>query len=378
MAKDAVQFVQNARDVYKNTRDWIDEKRTFEVNILPDDDIYDRVSKWITKQADSKDVVVISYTDDINIFPQKTQTNLVHVDGHDIEVTIYPKMRRMLMAENSDAKMSENKEGIIFSCKSKSAKQAVVDFIREENIEMRKSRQNLIKYISDSYGGWDAYPLSRRELESVHLKEGLKDDIIEDIDDFFANKKRYEALGIPYHRGYLFYGPPGSGKTSVIRALASHYDRNLYTLSIASIKSDEDLIQQFSRIGKNSILLIEDIDIFKSAVRRDSAEGHATLAGLLNCFDGIHAPEDALIMITTNKKENLDEALIRPGRIDRQFYIEMPTQDQFERMFEYFYGFRPEDVTFDGMSSAAVIEVFKQNINSAEGAIVQLKEIGNE
>src|SRR5580658_3303871 len=62
-----------------------------------------------------------------------------------------------------------------------------------------------------------------RLLESVVLKPGEKEDLVNDVERFKLAKARYRQLGVPYHRGYLLYGPPGTGKTSLVSALAARF-----------------------------------------------------------------------------------------------------------------------------------------------------------
>jgi chaperone BCS1 len=71
-----------------------------------------------------------------------------------------------------------------------------------------------------------------RPLDSVILKVGAREDLIQDLDKFKASRGRYRQLGVPYHRGYLFYGPPGSGKTSVVSALAGRFGMSVYAISL--------------------------------------------------------------------------------------------------------------------------------------------------
>ena len=112
---------------------------------------------------------------------------------------------------------------------------------------------------------------NNRKLDSVVLKAGQKESILEDLNRFFASHERYEALGIPWRRGYLLYGPPGTGKTSLVTALASEMKLNVCVLSLASpTVTDEKIGNLLSSVPQRSVILIEDVDAFFR--QRDKAD----------------------------------------------------------------------------------------------------------
>src|SRR5690606_10180375 len=127
-----------------------------------------------------------------------------------------------------------------------------------------------------------------------------------------------------HHRGYLFYGEPGTGKTSMISALANHFTKNLAVLSLNSIKTDEQLAEALANAPNNAFIVIEDIDACGVNVSRTHEEKQQgiTFSGLLNALDGIITADETVIFMTTNHIDRLDPALIRPGRVDlkEEFY----------------------------------------------------------
>ena len=168
--------------------------------------------------------------------------------------------------------------------------------------------------------------------------------------------------GIPYRRGYLLHGPPGSGKSSLIQALAGSIHHNICLLNLSERGlTDDRLYHLLSLVPPRSIILLEDID---AAFRRrptnserdeklmkQDAGGHypvnITFSGLLNALDGVAASEERLIFMTTNHLEILDPALIRPGRVDLKMFIDNATPNQAQQMFERFFGNDiKEDVRF--------------------------------
>jgi chaperone BCS1 len=195
-----------------------------------------------------------------------------------------------------------------------------------------------------------------RSLESVILKLDEKDRLVRDVENFKGAKARYRELGVPYHRGYLFYGPPGTGKTSLVSALAARFEMSIYLVNLTDF-NDKSLLKAMKDIPANSVILFEDIDCVKTGkARLDCGEQarnqHSgklddkpnpldafgvTLSGLLNALDGFNAPKDVLFVMTTNKIETLDEALLRPGRIDYRLYLGKASDRQKAELYGRFF-----------------------------------------
>ncbi|HWS75192.1 MAG TPA: AAA family ATPase [Quisquiliibacterium sp.] len=157
----------------------------------------------------------------------------------------------------------------------------------------------------------------RRSLDSVVLDEGVARRLHDDIHEFFDRRDWYAQLGIPWRRGYLLHGPPGTGKTSVAYALAGELRLKLCTLSLTNPKlNDHTLSDLLQRTPPRSLILIEDIDAFFKSRDKQDARIEVSFSGLLNALDGVAAQEGRIVVLTTNHRERLDPALIRPGRID--------------------------------------------------------------
>lgn len=146
--------------------------------------------------------------------------------------------------------------------------------------------------------------------------------------------------------GYLFYGPPGTGKSSLSTALAGEFGLDLYEVKIPSVGSDADLEQMFQEIPPQCIVLLEDIDAVWTAERdfseredRTTGSGsytptsNCTLSGLLNVLDGVGSQEGRIVIMTTNKPDRLDSALVRPGRVDMKVHLGNISQKSAREMF---------------------------------------------
>jgi chaperone BCS1 len=205
--------------------------------------------------------------------------------------------------------------------------------------------------------GWKyVHAYTPRALDSVILKLGEKEHLLEDIQTFRASHERYRRLGVPYHRGYLLYGPPGTGKTSLVSALGAKFGMSIYAVNLTEL-NDRTLKLAISSAPANSIILFEDTDCMKAGNRRpetgeltviavqmtgnekaDPADRFGvTLSGLLNVVDGFHAPENVLFVMTTNKIEALDPALLRPGRIDYKLFLGRAAHAQKIELYRRFF-----------------------------------------
>ncbi len=207
-------------------------------------------------------------------------------------------------------------------------------------------------YVYDD--GWDYVEgYAPRSLDSVVLEPGEKEHLLDDVTRFRKSRQRYQGLGVPYHRGYLFYGPPGTGKTSLVSALAAHFGLSIYTINLTDF-NDRTLMSAVNRVSVNSVLLFEDIDCMRDSKSRaasveerdgksSAASGNSTnqngvtLSGLLNVLDGFYAPTNVLFVMTTNHIEALDEALLRPGRIDYKLYLGKASDRQKIELYRRFF-----------------------------------------
>jgi chaperone BCS1 len=229
----------------------------------------------------------------------------------------------------------------------------VLDKLLVEAKESQRSHdEDRTSFFCNACDYWQSFgvPKKKRSLETVILDEGVKDKLLKDVNDFLATEEWYLDRGIPYRRGYLLYGPPGSGKSSLIRAIAGEigYDICIMTLSAKDF-TDDQLNYMMNSTPENCIILLEDVDAaFKSRESDETGDKNhlafggsgcskVTFRGLLNALDGVASTEGRIIFITTNYKEKLDPALIRPGRTDVKVLVDYPNATCIEKMFKRFY-----------------------------------------
>ncbi|CAA0357215.1 unnamed protein product [Arabidopsis thaliana] len=188
---------------------------------------------------------------------------------------------------------------------------------------MRHRKDLVIYTYNQKDSSWESAIFEHHTtFETLAIEPQLKTTMIDDLDAFSKGKDFFKSVGRAWKRGYLLYGPPGTGKSSMVAAIANHMNCNIYDLQIQSVKDDAELRRVLTATNNRSILLIEDIDCGTDSSRRrqtkNEEDDEISLSGLLNFVDGLWSScgEERIIIFTTNYKEKLDPALLRPGRMD--------------------------------------------------------------
>lgn len=201
-----------------------------------------------------------------------------------------------------------------------------------------------------------------RPLSSVVLPSAMKDRVVKDLEKFLSRKTKsfYSRNGIPYRRSYLFYGVPGTGKTSMVQALAGHFKRSVcYLMPTHPKMTDDSLRAAIRKLPANTIVVFEDIDALFSKDRKNQVQNSClTFSGLLNALDGIGDPNGQIFVLTTNLREQLDSALIRNGRVDQQVEFTFAVAEQMETMWNSFY---PEGTHLAKEFSTTLVKILAEN-----------------
>uniref|UniRef100_A0A0D3H7G4 Protein kinase domain-containing protein n=1 Tax=Oryza barthii TaxID=65489 RepID=A0A0D3H7G4_9ORYZ len=196
---------------------------------------------------------------------------------------------------------------------------------------------------------WSSVPFCHPStFDTLALDPELKARLLADLTAFADGSEFYRRTGRPWKRGYLLHGPPGSGKSSLIAAMANHLRYDVFDLELTRVATNADLRALLIQTTNRSLIVIEDIDCSlhltgdrksrRNKRRRllhataasdddssdsdsDGGDNHrskVTLSGLLNFTDGLWSccGEERIIVFTTNHVDGIDPALLRPGRMD--------------------------------------------------------------
>uniref|UniRef100_A0A0E0EC38 AAA+ ATPase domain-containing protein n=1 Tax=Oryza meridionalis TaxID=40149 RepID=A0A0E0EC38_9ORYZ len=232
-------------------------------------------------------------------------------------------------------------------------------------------------------GSWDDYNHHHpATFDTLAMDTALKQSIVDDLDRFLKRKDYYRRIGKAWKRGYLLHGPPGTGKSSLVAAMANYLRFNIFDLSQVHLNSN--LQRLLIDMPNRSILVIEDIDCCLDANPREhrhktpppppppepadtdldltdsdnsddsdeesepkvrqmqppqQQQQNVTLSGLLNFIDGLWSTsgEQRVIAFTTNYKDRLDPALLRPGRMDVHVYMGYCGWDAFRTLAHNYF-----------------------------------------
>ncbi|PUZ59288.1 hypothetical protein GQ55_4G029000 [Panicum hallii var. hallii] len=199
---------------------------------------------------------------------------------------------------------------------------------------------------------WSSHPFAHPStFDTLAVDPALRDGVRADLLRFVRRREHYARAGRAWKRGYLLHGPPGTGKTSLIAAIANLLEFDIYDLELTAVGSNSDLRLLLASTRPKSLIVVEDIDCSLGLFdrTRTSSPGQddefddpagtprplrmspypprgrerISLSGVLNFVDGLWSScvGERLIVFTTNHVDRLDPALLRPGRMDRKIEL---------------------------------------------------------
>lgn len=240
----------------------------------------------------------------------------------------------------------------------------------------------------------------KRNLNTVILDPDIKSKLIQSIDRWTTQEQWYSDRGFAYKLTVLLHGPVGTGKTSIIKALAGHYRRDLCLLQLSSM-SDETFRKALADAPDNAIIALEDFDdvpaihartgVVKAPQERtEDSKGTneddtpkpispettapaallqgVTMSGVLQALDGLLSLDGKMIFLTTNRPEILDAAILRKGRINLSLEIGPLKSSQIHEYIQLMYPEYDYDRTiqFASISGCDLEDHYKQTIDEPE------------
>lgn len=225
---------------------------------------------------------------------------------------------------------------IVMSCKSMDV---LHDFVHEaeksydEGYYIDKTGKSVY---TRGNGEWLAEKLNvKKTKENIYLDPAIEAQLFGGIEKFLTSEDYYVKHGIPYKKSFLFHGPPGTGKSATAYALSNHFKMPLHIVPNKCL--DSELRYLFYSAVPNCIFLFEEIDIESRTSKNKTKEGAATvdnvrLQHVLTILDGYVGLNRSILIFTSNFPERLDDALLRPGRMDEKIYFGLLDQTRADRI----------------------------------------------
>ncbi|KAB2628148.1 mitochondrial chaperone BCS1-like [Pyrus ussuriensis x Pyrus communis] len=230
-------------------------------------------------------------------------------------------------------------------------------YILQKSKEIKEERK-VVKLHTVDYNGtdyWSSINLDHpASFETMAMEPEMKAALVEDLERFRKRKEYYRRVGKAWKRGYLLYGPPGTGKSSLVAAMANYLKFDIFDLDLREVQCNSDLRRLLIGTKSRSILVIEDIDCSVELQNRDSEDkpkavedDKISLSAVLNFIDGLWSTcgEERIVVFTSNHKDRLDPALLRPGRMDLHIHMSYCTFGGFKTL-AYNYLLIPEHTLF--------------------------------
>ncbi|KAK8618966.1 hypothetical protein V6N13_132940 [Hibiscus sabdariffa] len=333
---------------------------------------------------------------------EKDNMLVLSMDRGGILVDVFEnvEMKWKLVCSQVDSVPSRNQDGDLISSLRSEVRQYELSFHKRnkdlvidsylpyilERAKLVREENKTINLHTVVYGRWHVEEIKLQHpmtFDTLAMDSELKRAVMVDLQHFTNGKEYYKRVGKAWKRGYLLYGPPGTGKSSLIAAMANHLKYDIYDLDLTDVHTNSELRFLLLTMPSQSILVIEDIDCSIKIENRESetesdgnqGDNQVTLSGLLNFIDGLWSccGEERIIIFTTNHKERLDPALVRPGRMDMHIHMSCCNASMFRQLVFNYFG-----ISDDGVFEQIERLLEEVNVSPAEVAGELMKNNSNQ
>lgn len=254
-----------------------------------------------------------------------------------------------------------------------------IQTVTETETKKREVRlfTNVTQMENGGNGRWRSVPFTHpATIETVAMDPEIKNKVRSDLEWFAKARPYFHRLGRVWKRSYLLHGPAGTGKTSFVAAMAKLLCYDVYNVDLSRVGSDSQLNSLLLQTSSKSLILIEDLDLFLA----DKSSERLSFSGILNFMDGIFSccGEERVMVFTMNSKENIEPAILRPGRVDVQIYFPLCDFSSFKLLATSYLGVKDhklfphvEEVFQSGaaLSPAELGEILMVNRSSPSRAL---------
>ncbi len=265
-------------------------------------------------------------------------------------------------------------------------KRRILEELAKDLNKIPKENTGRTIYTSGEYGGLIFMQHNpSMGLDSLVLNEAVLTQIRERIHFFQHNRQWYKDRGIPYKLCILLYGPPGTGKTKLATAIGHALDKHIYVPSPIDERGLNIGLRSSEMADGNLIILLEEIDSVFNAISKEykaysndadsKTSDMLSRTTLLSTLDGSMTPEGMVVIMTTNHIEVLDDALIRPSRVDLAIHVQPFNAKEAMTLARTFYGHETpfEESQFpNGLTGAQVQNTFLMYPDNAAHFIKEL------